>query len=64
MKHGYTVVGRDKFGEFMGGSYDTKAAALKCYNFMMKSLRHSDATKRSLRIVELVERDITRELTS
>lgn len=60
MKHGYTVVGRDEQGEFIAGSYDTKSAALQCYTFV----RNSEPTVKSLRIVELVERDITRELTS
>ena len=60
MKHGYTVVGRDDQGEFVAGRYDTKSAAVKCYTFV----RNTEPSVKALRIVELVERDITAELTS
>lgn len=63
MKHGYMVVGKDGY-EFTSGSYDTKRQVLKTYNFMMNSAQYSDACKKSLRIVELVEKDITAELTA
>ena len=64
MKHGYTVVGKESWGEFMSGKHDTKRAVLKTYRFMMDSKQYSDACKKTLKIVELVEKDITAELTA
>jgi hypothetical protein len=61
MKHGYFVMGKDENGEFSFGKCDTKRQAMKSYQYSMNSVNVSDKVKKTLRIVELVEKDITKE---
>ena len=58
MKHGFTVVGRDETSEFTYGKYDTLNKAIKSYKFAMNSPHVSEETKKTLRVVELVEKVI------
>jgi hypothetical protein len=58
MKHGFLVVGRDSDGEFTYGSNDRLSGAIKDYKFAMKSPHVSDEIKKTLRVVELVEKEI------
>ena len=63
LKHGYIVKGMSEDGqEFSYGKYDTKHQALKSYLWSMKDINTSAEEKKTLRIVELVEHDITDEL--
>lgn len=65
MKHGYFVTGKDKDGsEFTFGKNETKRQVLKDYEFVMRSPHYTDAMKKTFKIVELVEKDITAELLS
>jgi ribosomal protein L11 len=56
------VTGLDDGREFTYGKNETKHQAKKSYEFAMKSPHVSDKVKKTLRIVELVEKDITSEL--
>ena len=62
MKFGYMVVGKDEFGEFTSGKYDTKAQIVKTYKSMMASTQYSEKTKKTLKICELRAIDMTSEL--
>lgn len=63
MKHGIVIVGRDDQGkDFSFGSYETPTRALHAYEFCMRSPYITEAEKQTLRIVELVEKDITASL--
>ena len=64
MKHGYSVIGIDDGGEFSFGSCETKRQVFKSYASLMKSPNVEPEVKKSLRIVEIVEKDITSEFTA
>jgi len=64
MKHGYSVIGIDDGGEFSFGRCETKRQVFKSYASLMKSPNVEPEVKKSLRIVELVEKDITSEFTA
>ena len=64
MKHGYFVMGKDEGGEFSSGKYEYKRQAFKAYAFLMNSPNTEPEVKKSLRIVEMVEKDITSEFTA
>jgi len=63
MKHGYYVMGKMPCGtEFTYGKNETKAQAVKSFWFSMNSPFEEAEIKKTLRIVELVEKDITKEV--
>jgi hypothetical protein len=63
LKHGYIVKGMSEDGqEFSYGKCDTKHQALKSYLRTMNADSISAFEKKTLRIIELVEHDITAEL--
>jgi hypothetical protein len=63
LKHGYIVKGMSEDAqEFSYGKCDTKHQALKSYLWSMRDVNTSAEEKRTLRIIELVEHDITAEL--
>lgn len=62
MKHGYYVMGIEDGREFTYGKCDTKAQVRDSYLFAMNAHYLTDKVKKSLRIVELVEKDITEEI--
>ena len=64
MKHGYSVIGIDDGGEFSFGRCEDKRQVFKSYASLMKSSNIEPEVKKSLRIVELVEKDITSEFTT
>ena len=62
MKHGYYVMGVQDGIEFTFSKNSTRHQAKRTYERAMR-LRHlSDKEKKTLRIVELVEKDITADL--
>ena len=61
MKHGYFVKGYDR-GQFISGRCETKAQVRKAYAFWMKSPHVKESAKKTLRVIELVEVDITDEV--
>jgi hypothetical protein len=62
MKHGFYVMGKDENGhEFSYGKNETKHQVMKAYAWSMASKNITDEVKKTLRIVELVEKDITKE---
>ena len=61
MKHGYFVMGKEDGQEFSYGKCETKRQVMKDYAWHMASVNTSDEVKKTLRIVELVEKDITKE---
>jgi len=61
MKHGFFVMGKDENGEFSYGRNETKHQVMKAYEWSMNSVNIRDEVKKTLRIVELVEKDITKE---
>ena len=63
MKHGYFVVGKDADGDFTFGKCNTKREVLRDYRFVMNSNDYTDTVKKTFKIVELVEKDITAEVT-
>ena len=52
---GYSVKGRDNFGTFYSGLYETPAKVRKTYEFMMKSAQYDEATKKSFTIIKVME---------
>ena len=52
---GYTVKGRDHYGYFTSGLYETLAGARKSYNFMMNSSHNTDKVKKTLTIIKITE---------
>lgn len=62
MKHGYYVMGVDEGREFTYGKCDTKHQVRNSYQWSMNDRNITDRVKKTLRIVELVEKDITEEL--
>lgn len=65
MKHGYFVMGIDEDGiEFSSGRCEYKRQVFKNYAFLMNSPNTEPEVKKSLRIVEMVEKDITSEFTN
>lgn len=61
LKHGFYVMGVDNGIPFSYGKCDTKHQAMQSYGWSMNSVNVSDEIKKTLRIVELVEKDITKE---
>ena len=61
MKFGYIVTGKDQFGEFTSGKYETKAQVIKNYKWMMASSQYSEKTKKSFKICEIRAIDMTSE---
>ena len=61
LKHGFYVMGIDGDTPFSYGKCETKHQVMKSYKFSMNSPHVSDEVKKTLRIVELVEKDITKE---
>lgn len=62
MKHGYYVMGVEDGIEFMYGKCETKYKAKQSYMFSMNDQKVPDEVKKTLKIVELVEKDITEEI--
>lgn len=58
MKHGYFVMGKDGGREFTFGKNETYHQACKAYWFAMSSNHISQEVKKTLRLVELVEREL------
>ncbi len=58
MKHGYYVMGDDNGREFTYGKNDTYHQACKSYWFAMSSPHVSEEVKKTLRLVELVEKEL------
>jgi hypothetical protein len=54
-------MGKDENGEFSYGRNETKHQVMKAYKWSMNSVNIPDEVKKTLRIVELVEKDITKE---
>jgi hypothetical protein len=61
MKHGFYVMGKDENGEFSYGRNETKHQVMKAYEWSMASKNIPDEVKKTLRNVELVDKDITQE---
>lgn len=61
MKHGFFVMGKEDGREFSYGKCETKRQVMKDYAWHMASVNISDEVKKTLRIVEMVEKDITKE---
>jgi hypothetical protein len=55
------VKGNDNGREFMYGTNDTYHQVMKQYAWLMASPNVEEEIKKTLRIIELVEKDITKE---
>ena len=58
MKHGFFIIGVDNGREFSFGRSDTYHQACKSYWFAIQNSQISEDVKKTLMLVELVEKDL------
>ena len=60
MNHGYVIVGRDDIlGKVSYGSFSSLKEAKMSYRFLCRSTSLSDKEKDNIKLVELVEKEIS-----